>query len=143
MLYKLESITSGTLQTRRTEAQSDLPFTQPYNSVTGVTVYQITERNPSLSKLNASIVLTDNARICYFNLCPVTSENFFFCDIWIRNLVSKLTLILRRSLTRTVWFYTSTNNKRAARPKLYTKSLTRDLKRMYSRFKLVRISIKL
>ena len=54
-----------------------------------------------------------------------------------------LTLILRRSRTRTVWFYTSTSNKRAARPKLYTKSLTRDLKRMYSRLTLVRISINL
>ena len=54
-----------------------------------------------------------------------------------------LTLILRRSRTGTVWFYTSTSNKRAARPKLYTKSLTRDLKRMYSRFTLVRISINL
>ena len=31
----------------------------------------------------------------------------------------------------------------AARPKLYTKSLTRDLKLMYSPFTLVRISIKL
>ena len=38
----------------------------------------------------------------------------------------ELTLILRRSRTGTVWFYTSTSNKRAARPKLYTKSLTRD-----------------
>ena len=54
-----------------------------------------------------------------------------------------LTLILRRSRTGTVWFYTSTSNKRAARPKLYTKSLTRDLKRMYSGLTLVRISIKL
>ena len=51
-----------------------------------------------------------------------------------------LTLILRRSRTRTVWFYTSTSNKRAARPKLYTKSLTRDLKLMYIRLTLVRIS---
>ena len=51
--------------------------------------------------------------------------------------------ILRRSRTGTVWFYTSTSNKRAARPKLYTKSLTRDLKRMYGRFTLVRISINL
>ena len=33
---------------------------------------------------------------------------------------SNLTLILRRSRTGTVWFYTSTSNKRAARPKLYT-----------------------
>ena len=54
-----------------------------------------------------------------------------------------LTLILRRSRTGTVWFCTSTSNKRAARPKLYTKSLTGDLKRMYSRFTLVRISINL
>jgi hypothetical protein len=36
-----------------------------------------------------------------------------------------LTLILPLSRTGTVWFYTSTSNKRAARPKLYTKSLTR------------------
>ena len=54
-----------------------------------------------------------------------------------------ITLILRRSRTGTVWFYTSTSNKRAARSKLYTKSLTTDLKLMYSRFTLVRISIKL
>ena len=54
-----------------------------------------------------------------------------------------LTLILLRSRTGTVWFYTSTSNKRAAWPKLYTKSLTRDLKLMYSRFTMVRISIKL
>ena len=57
--------------------------------------------------------------------------------------IHHLTLILRRSHTGTVWFYTSTSNKRAARPKLYTKSLTRDLKLMYSRLTLVRISIKL
>ena len=56
---------------------------------------------------------------------------------------SYITLILRRSRTGTVWFYTSTSNKRAARPKLYTKSLTRDLKLMYSCLTLVRISIKL
>ena len=55
----------------------------------------------------------------------------------------KLTLILRRSRTGTVWFYTSTSNKRAARPKEYTESLTRDLKLMYSRLTLVRISINL
>jgi hypothetical protein len=54
-----------------------------------------------------------------------------------------LTLILRRSRAGMVWFYTSTNNKRAARPKLYTESLTRDLKRMYSRLTLARISINL
>ena len=54
-----------------------------------------------------------------------------------------LTLILRRSRTGTVRFYTSTSNKRAAQPKLYTKSLTRDLKCMHSRLTLVRISINL
>ena len=54
-----------------------------------------------------------------------------------------ITLILPRSHTGTVWFYTSTSNKRAARPKLYTESLTGDLKLMYSRFTLVRISINL
>ena len=54
-----------------------------------------------------------------------------------------LTLILPRSRTGMVWFYTSTSNKRAARPKLYTKSLTRDLKLMYSHLTLVRISINL
>ena len=43
----------------------------------------------------------------------------------------------------TVWFYTSTSNKRAARPKQYTESLTRDLKLMYTRLTLVRISINL
>ena len=59
------------------------------------------------------------------------------------NYTSELSLILRRSRTGTVWFYTSTSNKRAARPKLYTKSLTRDLKLMYSRLTLVRISINL
>ena len=52
----------------------------------------------------------------------------------------QLTLILRRSRTGTVWFYTSTSNKRAARPKQYTQSLTRDLKLMYSRLTVVRIS---
>ena len=59
------------------------------------------------------------------------------------NVLFVLTLILPRSRTGTVWFYTSTSNKRAARPKLYTESLTGDLKLMYSRFTLVRISIKL
>ena len=62
-----------------------------------------------------------------------------FCS---RNIFT-LSLILRRSRTGTVWFYISTSNKRAARPKLYTKSLTRDLKLMYSLLTLVRISINL
>ena len=69
-----------------------------------------------------------------FVLFSFPSENLHICT---------LTLILRRSRTGTVWFYTSTSNKRAARPKLYTESLTRDLKRMYSRLTLVRISINL
>ena len=64
-------------------------------------------------------------------------------DMNLPAIFNRLTLILRRSRTGTVWFYTSTSNKRAARPKLYAKSLTRDLKLMYSRFTLVRISIKL
>ena len=75
-----------------------------------------------------------------------------FCFSWLycpslRNVTmwpaSPMSLILRRSRTGTVWFYTSTSNKRAARPKLYTKSLTRDLKRMYSLLTLVRTSINL
>ena len=65
--------------------------------------------------------------------CPIANTTGNVC----------LTHILRRSRTGTVWFYTSTSNKRAARPKLHTKSLTRELKRMYSRLTLVRISIKL
>ena len=40
----------------------------------------------------------------------------------------ELTLILPRSRMGTVWFYTSTSNKRAARPKLFTKPLARDFK---------------
>ena len=64
-----------------------------------------------------------------------------FMDVEASNMT--LSLILRRSRTGTVRFYTSTSNKRAARPKLHTKSLTRDLKRMYSRLTLVRISIEL
>ena len=74
------------------------------------------------------------------------------CETWSRNhsnflreqtFTGQLTLILPRSHTETVWFYTSTSNKKAARPKLYTKSLTRDLKLMYSRLTLVRIAINL
>ena len=47
--------------------------------------------------------------------------------LFINLTVSLLALILRGSRTGTVWFYTSTSNKRAARPKLYTKSLTKGL----------------
>ena len=73
--------------------------------------------------------------ILYINVCSI---------MWCYSEHSaQLTLILRRSRTGTVWFYTSTGNERAARPKLYTKSLRRGLKPMYSRLTLVRISIKL
>ena len=41
---------------------------------------------------------------------------------------TKLTLILWRSRTGTVWFYTSTSNKWAARPKLYTRVINKGLK---------------
>ena len=48
--------------------------------------------------------------------CPQTS---MIWEIEFGNLSERmLTLILRRSRTGTVWFYTSTSNKRAARPKL-------------------------
>ena len=67
----------------------------------------------------------------------------FFLSLSTRFRDRELTLILRRSRMGTVWFYTSTSNKRVARPKLYTKSLTRDLKLMYNRLTLVRISINL
>ena len=70
------------------------------------------------------------------SILSILTSKFYF-------LLHLLTLILRRSRTGTVWFYTSTSNKRAARPKLYTESLTRDLKLMYSRLTLVRISINL
>ena len=82
--------------------------------------------------------LRPDIQLCLFsvviNIISETSSLFFY---------NSLTLILRRSRTGTVWFYTSTSNKRAARTKLYTESLTRDLKRMYSRLTLVRISINL
>ena len=71
------------------------------------------------------------------------SASHMICTVITNKILLPITLILRRSRTGTVWFYTSTSNKRAARPKLYTESLTRDLKRMYSRFTLVRISINL
>ena len=81
-----------------------------------------------------------------FNLCVLFFQTAtkLLGQIVIKLLgLNYLTLILRRSRTGTVWFYTSTSNKRAVRPKLYTKSFTRDLKLMYSRLTLVRISINL
>ena len=76
-------------------------------------------------------------------LCKNVSRSYRFTTASSSGTLLSITLILRRSRTGTVWFYTSTSNKRAARPKMYTKSLTRDLKRMYSRLTLVRISINL
>ena len=75
---------------------------------------------------------------CHFLRAFTCLTHLIFLDVTIL-----LTLILPRSRTGKVWFYTSTSNKRAARPKLHTKSLTRDLKLMYSRPTLVRISINL
>jgi len=83
--------------------------------------------------------------LSYFCITNPDAEPADVCLTWLaQNCVrGYLTLILRRSRTGTVWFYTSTSNKRAAQPELYTKSLTRDLKLMYSRLTLVRISINL
>ena len=89
-----------------------------------------------ISLYTARKILSSSVAVCARNVCNLNSKSFLL-------LLASLTLILRRSRTGTVWFYTSTSNKRAARPKLYTKSLTRDLKRMYRRFTLVRISINL
>ena len=54
-----------------------------------------------------------------------------------------LTLILRHSRTGTVWFYTSTSKQESSTTKTVHKVITRDLKLMYSRLTLVRISINL
>ena len=78
---------------------------------------------------------TANLQSCFARLWEIVSD----FDV----LTTVLSLILPRSRTGTVWFYTSTSNKRAARPKLHTKSLTRDLKLMYTRLTLVWISINL
>ena len=101
-------------------------------------------------------VLTERSFFMYRTICICLPSDgqwlkYITATYGTRVLASKcfqffsITLILRRSRTGTVWFYTSTNKKRAARPKLYTKSLTRDLKLMYvySRLTLVRISINL
>ena len=82
---------------------------------------------------------SDSSSAGYHNFYLIFCSSLLFDSLSLR----PLTLILRRSHTGTVWFYTSTSHKRAARPKLYTKSLTRDLKLMYSRLTLVRISINL
>ena len=63
----------------------------------------------------------------YFSLFSYLDFSQFFYLLFIvppvllqtiSTLMSLLTLILRCSRTGTVWFYTSTSNKRAARPKL-------------------------
>jgi heme/copper-type cytochrome/quinol oxidase subunit 4 len=87
--------------------------------------------NPSRQYLKTSYgcVFPDS-----FNLLPFDFIHYITHVVFKTTVVSepcKLTLILPRSPSGTVWFYTSTSNKRSARPKLYTKSLTRDLKRMY------------
>ena len=93
---------------------------------TGETVTSAATACPNMDPVGVASTSGTN----FQNVLPISAE-------------PPLTLILPRSRTGTVWFYTSTSNKGAARPKLYTKSLTRDLKRMYSRLTLVRISIKL
>jgi len=55
-----------------------------------------------------------------------TSVSSSISNVWLDLYWLPLTLILQRSRTGTLWFYTSTSNKRAARPKLYTESLTGD-----------------
>ena len=84
-----------------------------------------------------------STNVLYSSSCWKPTPDISTCNEQHTTPPRRLTLILPRSRTGTVRFYTSTSNKRAARPKLYTKSLTRDLKLMYSRFTLVRISIKL
>ena len=98
-------------------------------------------------------LINTNMRVCWsgnHTTCLLNYQTGKWLWPWRRKLrdrtkpgTSVLTLILRRSRTGTVWFYTSTSNNRAAWPKLYTESLTRDLKHMYSRLTLVRISINL
>jgi len=73
---------------------------------------------------------------------PIAISTFFRIEKFL-TLLTDLTLILRRSRTGTEWFYTSTSNKRAARLKTIHKVINKGLKTMYSRFTLVRISIKL
>ena len=79
----------------------------------------------------------------YLHIIPLLVELRTIQNYFPHRASLNFNLILPRSRTGTVWFYTSTSNKRAARPKLYTKSLTGDLKLMYSRFTLVTISINL
>ena len=98
--------------------------------------YHVESLLPLRGTVKATLLRKVTGPTRYIRTLPSFRVEYFLCNC-------VLTLILRRSRTGTVWFYTSTSNKRAARPKLYTKSLTGDLKLMYSRFTLVRISINL
>ena len=112
-------------------------FQPVFRSITVVTVLfgmQINGGTPDVKQASLLNIM------CRVFRSAATAEQSLCYEIYNTTL---LTLILRRSRTGTVWFYTSTSNKRAARPNLYTKSLTRDLKLMYSRLTLVRISINL
>ena len=56
-------------------------------------------------------------------LTCMSQLNLLFQHLYMKDTNNtSLNLILPRSRTGTVWFYTSTSNKRAARPKLYKKS---------------------
>ena len=62
-----------------------------------------------------------------FHLFCCLLTGVLFSVAWHRLLKELLTLILRRSRTGTVWFYTSTSNKRTAWPKLH-KVINKGLK---------------
>ena len=88
--------------TSRTEIRT--LYRRPHMSVTILTAL-----SPFWSSVYDSAIIYENPElVSYFPKVEVA--------LWIY-----LTLILRRSRTGTVWFYTSTSNKKAARPKLYTK----------------------
>ena len=103
----------------------------------------IKSNSSSPQSLGTSVVSNQEVAL-YFCQCMRSQEKDITRSVSVISLHNyTLSLIVRRSRMGTVWFYTSTSNKRAARPKLYTQSLTRDLKLMYNRLTLVRISIKL
>ena len=138
--------TLGSFGKRTSAFDKDLPlyyYGQNTENQTRPTCSSRATLGPRHSLMLPAEIYETNKLIFNFPL-PLRSNNFNAKQsLTLCTLRIKLTLILRRSRTGTVWFYISTSNKRAARPKLYTKSLTRVLKRMYSRFTLVRISINL
>jgi len=105
------------------------------------------QHKSSSGALNSIAGIFCTTQLIIWHVLTLLMEVKLYCidvSLWFASLNTfTLTLILRCSHTGTVCFYTSTSNRRAARPKLYTKSLTRDLKLMYSRLTLVRISINL